>query len=115
MSVTTHVAYTLDPSASVHPETLGQAPHHGRLKGRRIIVVGAGQRKVVDAEPPIGNGRAMAALFARGVKMQPTAAFAETRKLWATPCADAATGIDAVALKRHGKTNHAYVQAVRAV
>ena len=29
MSVTTHVAYTLDPSASVHPETLGQAP--GRL------------------------------------------------------------------------------------
>jgi len=35
------------------------------LKGRRIIVVGAGQRKVVDAEPPIGNGRAMAVLFAR--------------------------------------------------
>jgi NAD(P)-dependent dehydrogenase (short-subunit alcohol dehydrogenase family) len=65
MSVTTHVAYTLDPSASVHPETLGQAPGRGRLKGRRIIVVGAGQRKVVDAEPPIGNGRAMAVLFAR--------------------------------------------------
>jgi NAD(P)-dependent dehydrogenase (short-subunit alcohol dehydrogenase family) len=28
-------------------------------------VVGAGQRKVVDADPPIGNGRAMAILFAR--------------------------------------------------
>jgi NAD(P)-dependent dehydrogenase (short-subunit alcohol dehydrogenase family) len=65
MSTTTHVAYTLDPSASVHPETLGQAPSHGRLKGRRIIVVGAGQRKVVDTEPPVGNGRAMAVLFAR--------------------------------------------------
>src|SRR6185437_8056464 len=65
MSVTTHVAFTLDPSASVHPETLGQAPGRGRLKGRRIIVVGAGQRKVVDEEPPVGNGRAMAVLFAR--------------------------------------------------
>jgi NAD(P)-dependent dehydrogenase (short-subunit alcohol dehydrogenase family) len=28
-------------------------------------VVGAGQRKVVDTEPPVGNGRAMAVLFAR--------------------------------------------------
>ena len=33
--------------------------------GRRIIVVGAGQRKIIDEEPPIGNGRAMAVLFAR--------------------------------------------------
>ena len=65
MSATTHVAYTLDPSASVHPETLGQASSHGRLKGRRIIVVGGGQRKIIDAEPPIGNGRAMSVLFAR--------------------------------------------------
>ncbi|HVV41357.1 MAG TPA: SDR family oxidoreductase [Nitrobacter sp.] len=65
MSATTHVGFALDPAASVHPETLGQAPSHGRLKGRRIIVVGAGQRKVVDAEPPIGNGRAMSVLFAR--------------------------------------------------
>jgi len=35
------------------------------LAGRRIIVVGAGQRKIVDEEPPIGNGRAMSVLFAR--------------------------------------------------
>jgi NAD(P)-dependent dehydrogenase (short-subunit alcohol dehydrogenase family) len=28
-------------------------------------VVGAGQRKTVDADPPVGNGRAMAVLFAR--------------------------------------------------
>ena len=28
-------------------------------------MVGAGQRKVVDEDPPIGNGRAMSVLFAR--------------------------------------------------
>lgn len=37
----------------------------GRLVGRRIPVVGAGQRRTVDAAPPLGNGRAMALLFAR--------------------------------------------------
>jgi NAD(P)-dependent dehydrogenase (short-subunit alcohol dehydrogenase family) len=65
MSVTTHVPHRLDPSASIHPETLGQAKSHGRLSGRRIIVVGAGQRNIIDEEPPIGNGRAMSVLFAR--------------------------------------------------
>src|ERR1700752_147447 len=55
----------LDPSASLHPETLGLAPGRGRLVGRRIIVVGAGQRNIVDEDPPIGNGRAMSVLFAR--------------------------------------------------
>jgi NAD(P)-dependent dehydrogenase (short-subunit alcohol dehydrogenase family) len=65
MSATTHAPKHLDPSASLHAETLGQAKSHGRLKGRRIIVVGAGQRKIIDEDPPIGNGRAMSALFAR--------------------------------------------------
>jgi NAD(P)-dependent dehydrogenase (short-subunit alcohol dehydrogenase family) len=65
MSVATHAPKQLDPSASVHPETLGQAKSHGRLAGRRIVVVGAGQRKIVDEDPPIGNGRAMSVLFAR--------------------------------------------------
>lgn len=65
MSTTTHVPKQIDPSASLHAESLGLAKSHGRLAGRRIIVVGAGQRKVVDEEPPIGNGRAMAVLFAR--------------------------------------------------
>jgi enoyl-[acyl-carrier-protein] reductase (NADH) len=65
MSTTTHAPKHLDPSASIHPETLGQAKSHGRLKGRRVIVVGAGQRKIIDEEPPIGNGRAMSVLFAR--------------------------------------------------
>jgi NAD(P)-dependent dehydrogenase (short-subunit alcohol dehydrogenase family) len=65
MSTTTHAPKQLDPSASIHPETLGQAKSHGRLAGRRIIVVGSGQRKIIDQDPPIGNGRAMSVLFAR--------------------------------------------------
>jgi NAD(P)-dependent dehydrogenase (short-subunit alcohol dehydrogenase family) len=65
MSVTTHAPKQIDPSASLHAEALGQAKAHGRLTGRRIIVVGAGQRRIIDEEPPIGNGRAMAVLFAR--------------------------------------------------
>jgi NAD(P)-dependent dehydrogenase (short-subunit alcohol dehydrogenase family) len=55
----------LDPSRQVHAETIGRAPGRGRLHGRRIVIVGAGQRRTVDADPPIGNGRAMAVLFAR--------------------------------------------------
>src|SRR5271167_4759751 len=65
MSTTTQAPRRIDASASLHAETLGQAKSHGRLAGRRIIVVGAGQRKIVDDDPPIGNGRAMAVLFAR--------------------------------------------------
>jgi NAD(P)-dependent dehydrogenase (short-subunit alcohol dehydrogenase family) len=65
MSATTHAPKRLDPSASLHAETLGQAKSNARLAGRRIVVVGAGQRKIVDEDPPIGNGRAMSVLFAR--------------------------------------------------
>jgi NAD(P)-dependent dehydrogenase (short-subunit alcohol dehydrogenase family) len=65
MSVTTHAPKQIDPSASLHAESLGLAKSHGRLTGRRIIVVGAGQRNVIDENPPIGNGRAMSVLFAR--------------------------------------------------
>src|SRR4029079_10414277 len=65
MSTTTHAPKQIDPSASLHAESLGLAKSHDRLVGRRIIVVGAGQRNIVDAEPPIGNGRAMSVLFAR--------------------------------------------------
>ena len=46
-------------------ESRGEAPGRGRLTGRRILVVGGGQQ-VVDADTdPVGNGRAMAMLFAR--------------------------------------------------
>lgn len=55
----------LDPSRQLYPETFGNAPGRGRLKGRRIIVIGAGQRKTVDDDPPIGNGRAISVLCAR--------------------------------------------------
>ena len=55
----------LDASRQLHSESLGQAPGRGRLQGRRIIIVGAGQRTTVDEKPPIGNGRAMSLLFAR--------------------------------------------------
>ncbi|SDE44219.1 short chain dehydrogenase [Bradyrhizobium brasilense] len=65
MSTTTHAPKAIDPSASLHAEALGLAKNHGRLAGRRIIVVGAGQRTTVDEAPPIGNGRAMSVLFAR--------------------------------------------------
>jgi len=37
----------------------------GRLDGRRILIVGAGQQTYGIEDPPIGNGRAMAVLFAR--------------------------------------------------
>lgn len=65
MSQTTHAPRNPDPAASLHPESLGQGRPRGRLEGRRIVVVGAGQRQTVDDDPPIGNGRAIAMLFAR--------------------------------------------------
>lgn len=37
----------------------------GRLAGRRILIVGAGQQDYGLADPPLGNGRAMSILFAR--------------------------------------------------
>lgn len=46
-------------------EALGDAPGRGRLRGRRVIVVGAGTRPSDDPEAPIGNGRAIAILCAR--------------------------------------------------
>lgn len=57
--------YDIDPTRQLYEEALGRAPGRGRLQGRRIIIVGAGQRMTVDDDPPIGNGRAMAVLFAR--------------------------------------------------
>jgi NAD(P)-dependent dehydrogenase (short-subunit alcohol dehydrogenase family) len=46
-------------------ESAGTAPGRGRLTGRRVLVVGAGQNDFGLDDPPIGNGRAMALLFAR--------------------------------------------------
>src|SRR4030081_928095 len=46
-------------------ESTGEAPGRGRLQGRRILVVGGGQRTFDAATDPVGNGRAMSLLFAR--------------------------------------------------
>jgi NAD(P)-dependent dehydrogenase (short-subunit alcohol dehydrogenase family) len=46
-------------------ESRGEAPGRGRLEGRRILVVGAGQEDHGIEDPPIGNGRAMSILFGR--------------------------------------------------
>jgi NAD(P)-dependent dehydrogenase (short-subunit alcohol dehydrogenase family) len=43
----------------------GAAPGRGRLAGRGVLIVGGGQQDHGLADPPIGNGRAMAVLFAR--------------------------------------------------
>lgn len=50
---------------SLPAESEGRAPGRGRMEGRRVLIVGAGQR-VVNAETDSeGNGRAMAMLCAR--------------------------------------------------
>lgn len=55
-----------DAGQSVFAETLGQAPACGRMAGRRVIVVGAGQRPTPPGEDvPVGNGRAISLLLAR--------------------------------------------------
>jgi len=47
------------------PESSGTAPGRGRLKGRRVLVVGGGQMDIGEPDTPIGNGRAIALLCAR--------------------------------------------------
>ena len=46
-------------------ESMGEAPGRGRLEGRRVLVVGGGQRVVDAATDPIGNGRAISLLCGR--------------------------------------------------
>jgi len=55
----------LDPSRQMHAEALGRESGRGRLRGRRVVVVGAGQRDIPEETPPIGNGRAISMLCAR--------------------------------------------------
>ena len=62
-----HLAPTdIDPAQSVFAETLGRTPGRGRLDGRKVVVVGAGQRASPPGESvPVGNGRAISLLAAR--------------------------------------------------
>jgi NAD(P)-dependent dehydrogenase (short-subunit alcohol dehydrogenase family) len=53
-----------DP-APTPDEARGEAAGRGRLRGRRLLVVGGGQQDHGLDDPPIGNGRAMSVLFAR--------------------------------------------------
>src|SRR5207248_9117620 len=54
-----------DAAAELPDEAGGDALGRGRLKGRSVLVVGAGQDAQGIEDPPIGNGRAMSILFAR--------------------------------------------------
>jgi NAD(P)-dependent dehydrogenase (short-subunit alcohol dehydrogenase family) len=58
-------AATPIPAQQLFAPALGQRAQGARLAGRRILIVGAGQRRIPEADPPVGNGRAMAVLFAR--------------------------------------------------
>ena len=51
--------------AGLPSEARGTAPGRGRMAGRRVVIVGAGQTDFQLPEQPIGNGRALAILLAR--------------------------------------------------
>lgn len=53
------------PVAPPPAEARGAAPGRGRLRDRRILVVGAGTQRSPEPDPPVGNGRAIAILCAR--------------------------------------------------
>lgn len=60
------IAERADAEAAPSPdEARGEAAGRGRLRGRRVLVVGGGQQDHGLDEPPLGNGRAMSVLFAR--------------------------------------------------
>ena len=46
-------------------EARGEAPGRGRMVGRRVLVVGAGQTDYHMENQPVGNGRAISLLLAR--------------------------------------------------
>jgi NAD(P)-dependent dehydrogenase (short-subunit alcohol dehydrogenase family) len=52
------------PEIQLHEEALGQTPGRQRMRGRRVLVVGAGQRPGPDLDI-LGNGRAISLLIAR--------------------------------------------------
>jgi NAD(P)-dependent dehydrogenase (short-subunit alcohol dehydrogenase family) len=52
-------------STTLPPSALGTAPGLGRLRGRRILVVGAGRETHGIPDPPVGNGQATCRLVAR--------------------------------------------------
>lgn len=63
--VTTKMQRTRNPSRQLFEPALGFERTRPRLAGRRIIIVGAGQRSHPGSEGLVGNGRAISLLFAR--------------------------------------------------
>jgi NAD(P)-dependent dehydrogenase (short-subunit alcohol dehydrogenase family) len=55
----------VSPGQQMFQPALGLAPGLGRMKGRRILVVGGGQRKTIDEEIPMGNGRGISRVLGR--------------------------------------------------
>ena len=53
------------PAAPIGKVGRGLDPGRGRLEGRRILIVGAGQQDYGAEDPPFGNGRALSVLCAR--------------------------------------------------
>jgi NAD(P)-dependent dehydrogenase (short-subunit alcohol dehydrogenase family) len=59
-----NAAEKMKAETQLFPPSLGSEQGRGRLAGRKILVVGAGQRPSADTDV-FGNGRAMSVLFAR--------------------------------------------------
>lgn len=55
----------VNPQVQMFEEAVGTAPGRGRMQGRHVLVVGAGQRACRDPDAPEGNGRAISILAAR--------------------------------------------------
>ena len=75
------------PGRQLFAESLGDGPGLGRLDGRRILVVGAGQRVADSGTDLIGNGRGISRVFGREgahvacADMNPRAAAAIAREI----------------------------------
>lgn len=55
----------VNPATQMFEEAIGTAPGRGRMNGRHLLVVGAGQRETDEEEVAVGNGRAISLLAAR--------------------------------------------------
>lgn len=54
-----------DPARQLHDTALGATPGRSRMAGRKVLVVGAGQRNADVPAGLLGNGRAISLLLAR--------------------------------------------------
>jgi NAD(P)-dependent dehydrogenase (short-subunit alcohol dehydrogenase family) len=59
------IVESLHAKFNLPPEARGETPGRGRMVGRRVLVVGAGQADYHMENQPIGNGRAISLLLAR--------------------------------------------------